>query len=92
MCLLKLRNQEPNKEEEIMLTEIVITGEASPLITEKITEKVAGYIGQYFQKDGIQVKKVEGTRFITLPPESMVWSAVGTLTLSIGGRELKVII
>lgn len=75
-----------------MLTEIVITGEASPLITEKITEKVAGYIGQYFQKDGIQVKKVEGMRYITMPADSMMWFAVGNLTIQLGGKELKVIV
>lgn len=75
-----------------MLTEIIINGEHSAMITEKITEKMASYIGQYFKDAGMKIAVEDGVRYITLPADSLVWFAVGNLTLSLGGRELKVIV
>jgi Tfp pilus assembly protein PilO len=93
MCLAKLFKSEPKtKEEDIMLTEIIINGEHSAMITEKITEKMASYIGQYFKELGIKISVDGGVRYISMPSDSMAWFAVGNLTLSLGGRELKVIV
>ena len=75
-----------------MLTEIIINGEHSAMITEKITDKIAEYIRQYYKDSGIRIAVEDGVRYITLPADSMAWFAVGNLTLSLGGRELKVIV
>lgn len=55
MCLKLFKSETKQNEEDIMITEILINGEHSVIITEKITEKLANYIGQYFKDKGIHV-------------------------------------
>ncbi len=93
MCLAKLKNPK-SKEEEIMLTEIIILGEDSPTITERMTRPLAWYLGVYFEDDDVQVREidVEKKRIILLPKGSVVLAEGGKLVVIIRQKVLKVLL
>lgn len=80
-----------------MLTEMIIEShENHPVITERLTDTMAWYIGDFFQEEGVVIDvntlKIGRVRPILFPEGTEIITANESLSITIGNNTLKVLL